>query len=109
MNPSAYIPVVLRQQIAETARFRCSYCLTSQHVIGPLLEIDHIVPQARGGTDDEENLFLACPMCNSHKADRMEAIDPESETAVLLFNPRMEDWNIHFEWIEEGTVIRLLW
>lgn len=46
------------------AGFRCGYCLTSQRVIGPLLEIDHIVPQAQGGTHDEDNLFLACPMCN---------------------------------------------
>jgi hypothetical protein len=40
----------LRQRVAEAARFRCGYCLTSQRVIGPLLEIDHIVPEARGGS-----------------------------------------------------------
>lgn len=107
MSPSTkHIPEALRQRVAEAARFRCGYCQTSQHVVGPLLEIDHIVPQARGGTHDEGNLFLACPMCNSHKADRIEVVDPESATTVPLFNSRTEQWDDHFEWTEGGTVIR---
>ena len=86
MSPS-YISGALRQRVAVAAYFRCGYCLTSQRIIGPLLEIDHIVPEARGGTSDEENLWLARPICNSHKADRQEAVDPESQVAVPLFNP----------------------
>lgn len=31
------------------------------------LEIEHIVPLARGGNDDEANLWLAYPLCNAHK------------------------------------------
>lgn len=107
MTPSAKrISEELRRRVAEASRFRCGYCLTSQRIIGPLLEIDHITPQAQGGTHAEDNLFLACPMCNSHKADRVEAIDPESGAMSPLFNPRSEKWNDHFEWIEEGAVIR---
>jgi len=107
MSPSTKrIPAALRQRVAEAARFRCGYCLTTQRVVGPLLELDHIVPQAQGGTHDEDNLFLACPMCNSHKADRIEAVDSESAATVPFFNPRTEQWDDHFEWIEGGTVIR---
>jgi HNH endonuclease len=105
MSPS-YISGALRQRVAAAAHFRCGYCLTSQRIIGPLLEIDHIVPEARGGTSDEENLWLACPMCNSHKADRQEAVDPESQVTVPLFNPRAERWDEHFEWVEAGAIIR---
>ena len=105
MSPS-YISGALRQRVAAAAYFRCGYCLTSQRIIGPLLEIDHIVPEARGGTWDEENLWLACPMCNSHKADRQEAVDPESQVTVPLFNPGAEQWDEHFEWIEAGASIR---
>jgi len=105
MSPS-YISGALRQRVAVAAYFRCGYCLTSQRIIGPLLEIDHIVPEARGGTSDEENLWLACPMCNSHKADRQEAVDPESQVTVPLFNPRAERWDEHFEWVEAGAIIR---
>ncbi len=105
MSPS-YIAVALRQRVAEAARFRCGYCLTSQRIIGPLLEIDHIIPEARGGTSDEENLCLACPMCNSRKANRQEAVDSESQVTVPLFNPRTERWDEHFEWVEAGAVMR---
>jgi 5-methylcytosine-specific restriction endonuclease McrA len=52
------------------------------------LEIEHIVPRSQGGTDDETNLWLSCPLCNRYKADRTSATDPETGMEVLLFNPR---------------------
>jgi HNH endonuclease len=105
MSPRT-ISVALRQRVAEAARFRCGYCLTARRIVGPLLEIDHIIPEARGGTSDKENLWLACPMCNSHKADRQEGPDPESRAMVPLFNPRTERWEEHFAWMEDGTIIQ---
>lgn len=53
MSTSRISPL-LRQRVAEAARYRCGYCLTSQHIIGPLLEIDHYIPESRGGTSDEK-------------------------------------------------------
>lgn len=103
---SRYVSIALRERVAQTSQFRCGYCLTSQRVIGPLLEIDHIIPEAAGGTSDEGNLYLACPMCNSHKADRHQAVDPETMIVVPLFNPRVEYWGEHFEWTEKGTIIQ---
>lgn len=103
---SQYISAALRRRVAEISQYRCGYCLTAQRIIGPLLEVDHIVPEARGGTDDEDNLVLACPMCNSHKTDRQEAVDPETLLVVRLYNPRTDVWHDHFAWIEDGTVIR---
>jgi hypothetical protein len=100
------ISVASRQRVAEAARFHCGYCLTAQRIVRPLLGIDHIIPEARGGTSDEENLWLACPMCNSHKADRQKARDPESQAVIPLFNPRAERWEAHREWIEAGTIIQ---
>jgi 5-methylcytosine-specific restriction endonuclease McrA len=100
------IPAALRRQVAEAARYRCGYCLTAERVVGPLLEVDHIIPEAQGGTGDESNLWLACPMCNSHKADRMTAMDPESKAIISVFNPRVDSWDEHFAWVESGSVIR---
>ncbi|MGH2461889.1 MAG: HNH endonuclease [Chloroflexota bacterium] len=80
------IPASIRERVAKAARYRCGYCLTSQHVIGPLLEIDHLVPEARGGTSHEHNLWLACPLCNSHKADRTNAVDPTTHETVPHLN-----------------------
>lgn len=69
------------------------------------LEVEHIVPLARGGTDDEENLWLACPICNGHKSDKTEAADPVTGATVLLFNPRMQSWWEHFAWTSDGLQI----
>jgi len=99
------IPAAVCGRVETAARFRCGYCLTSQLVGGPLLEIEHIVPEARGGTSDERNLWLACPLCNGHKADRIDAPDPVTGAVVTLFNPRQERWLDHFEWAEDGAII----
>lgn len=101
-----FVADAVRRRVAEASRFRCGYCLTSQRIVGPLLEVEHIVPEARGGTSDEANLFLACPTCNSHKGDRMSAVDPDTRIAAPLFNPRTQRWADHFEWIEGGALIR---
>ena len=102
----AYIAPLLRSRVTDAARQRCGYCRTSRQVIGPLLEIDHIVPQALGGASDENNLWLACPLCNRYKSSQTEAVDPQLQEIVLLFNPRIQQWSEHFEWVEEGTIIR---
>ncbi len=33
--------------------------------------VDHIIPVAKGGTDDLENLVAACRRCNFSKQDKM--------------------------------------
>ena len=65
-----------------------------------------MVPEASGGTSAEENLWLACPLCNSHKSDRQQATDPVTSISVQLFNPRFDIWDEHFEWVEAGTLIQ---
>lgn len=96
----------LRARVAQSAGHRCAYCQTSERIVGPLLEIDHIVPESKGGTLEESNLTLACPLCNSHKSDLTEAIDPTTGRLTPLFNPRLEQWSVHFEWIDDGAVIK---
>lgn len=34
--------------------------------------VDHIIPVARGGTDDPENLRAACRACNARKGARLD-------------------------------------
>jgi hypothetical protein len=70
-----------------------------------MLEIDHLNPKARGGTDAEANLWLACRMCNSFKRTQITARDPLSGRRVRLFNPRCQRWARHFQWSEDGTRI----
>jgi HNH endonuclease len=95
----------LRQQVRERANNRCEYCLSHQDYVMGRLQIDHIQPVAKGGTDTEQNLCLACELCNQYKWTQTEAIDPESEETVPLFHPRQQQWNEHFSWSEDGTEI----
>ncbi|MEO1389826.1 MAG: HNH endonuclease signature motif containing protein [Cyanobacteria bacterium J06634_6] len=69
------------------------------------LEIEHIIPLVKGGTNDESNLWLACPLCNGHKSSKVNAIDPETEETVPLFNPRTQIWRDHFRWSNNGTQV----
>ena len=38
-----------------------------------IFEVDHVIPQARGGTDHLDNLQLLCPHCNRIKGDREQS------------------------------------
>lgn len=102
---SSFISKVLRDQVADEAKHRCGYCLTAEMVVGAPMELDHITPEALGGTSEEENLWLACSFCNSYKGDRLAAPDPETGEMVPLFNPRRQAWNEHFAWAENGAII----
>lgn len=83
-----YISPELRQRVAEAARHQCGYCQTQEVIIGMPLEIEHIVPEAAGGSSDEMNLWLACPRCNRYKGDQTHAKDDETGEIVPLFDPR---------------------
>ncbi len=95
----------LKAKIREQAGHRCGYCQSSQRYVLGLLEIDHIIPQAHGGTNDQENLWLACRLCNGFKATQTQAYDPITQQQVKLFQPRQQIWAEHFKWSEDGTQI----
>jgi hypothetical protein len=63
---------------------------------GATFHIEHVIPQCRGGVSDLENLVLACPGCNLHKAGRITAVDPVSGREVQLFHPLQQRWSEHF-------------
>jgi ATP adenylyltransferase len=65
---SGYISGTLRYEVLKRARFRCELCGVSADVRA--LEVDHIVPRNKGGTDDLDDLQALCYRCNSMKRDR---------------------------------------
>jgi Zn finger protein HypA/HybF involved in hydrogenase expression len=95
----------LIELVRTRARFRCEYCHASEQITGQRCQIDHIIPRARGGKTEPDNLCLACPACNSFKLDRIEAGDPETAESVSLFHPRTQNWHDHFAWSADGTRI----
>lgn len=47
---------------------KCSYCGTELEL--EKLELEHIFPKCLGGTDNVENLTLACRNCNTRKSKK---------------------------------------
>lgn len=57
-----------RERLLEEAARACIYCghpLTEEE-----MEVDHIVPRSRGGSNEFGNKVCACPSCNAAKADQ---------------------------------------
>lgn len=63
------LSVRTRFEVFKRDRFTCSYCGRTPPEI--LLECDHIIPRAAGGSDDITNLTTACATCNRGKAARL--------------------------------------
>lgn len=63
------ISVRIRFEVFKRDRFTCSYC--GGHPPDVLLEVDHVIPRAAGGSDEMENLVTACWNCNRGMSDRL--------------------------------------
>jgi 5-methylcytosine-specific restriction endonuclease McrA len=89
----------VKSRVRERAGNRCEYCQLEQ-IDSPLaaLHIEHVIPKAHGGTDDLENLALACIDCNLHKGPNLTGVDPQTRRITPLFHPRNEKWDDHFKW-----------
>lgn len=64
--------------------------------------MEHLIPLAAGGTDDEDNLWLACARCNRFKGAQVEARDAVTGEVHPLFDPRRQRWDEHFRWAFNG-------
>jgi hypothetical protein len=103
--PRPYIPIEIERRVRATAKNRCGYCLSPQYLVMARLEIEHIIPLSKGGSNDESNLWLSCPICNRHKSDKITGIDPTTNKSCNLFNPRTQSWHEHFCWSDDGLKI----
>ncbi len=63
-----YVPGSTRYEVLKRAGYRCELC--GAHEGQAALHIDHIVPRARGGSDDLSNFQALCVTCNTNKRDR---------------------------------------
>lgn len=102
---SYYISEEIRSRVREDCRDRCSYCQSLQKYILGILEIDHIIPKTDGGSDEAQNLCLACRLCNSYKSTQTSGRDPETLLKIALFNPRIQQWPNHFDWSKDGLYV----
>ena len=59
----------LRFRVLMRDKFRCVYCGRSPREDGVKLEVDHVHPKSKGGSDTMDNLVAACRDCNQGKKD----------------------------------------
>jgi len=83
--------------VRRRANERCEYCLLKQEHAGLAHHVEHIIARQHGGTDEADNLALACNRCNLCKGPNLTGVDPEDGQIVQLFHPRRDAWADHFE------------
>jgi hypothetical protein len=64
-------------------------------LLAPFL-FDHINPVKHGGTDDTDNLCLACYKCNAHKGHDLVGFDAQTGELTRLYHPREQRRGEHF-------------
>jgi hypothetical protein len=74
--PRRYRPTIkpsLRWSILERDHQRCTVCGRAANIhTGVSLEIDHILPVSKGGSDDPSNLRTLCKDCNRGKGAKCD-------------------------------------
>lgn len=92
----------VRFEVFKRDKFTCQYCGASAPEV--LLEVDHIKPVSKGGTNDVMNLVTACRDCNRGKTNKV--LDDDSSVKVQKqrlddLQDRREQLKMMLEWREE--------
>lgn len=59
------IPKKIRQHVYAKCNGHCAYC--GREIAYKDMQVDHIYPQYKGGSDDIDNLLPSCRACNFRK------------------------------------------
>lgn len=78
-----------RFQVFKRDEFKCCYCGRCPPNI--VLEVDHIIAVANGGTNQVDNLITSCFDCNRGKgAERLEAVPQSLSDKIAIQQEKME-------------------
>jgi hypothetical protein len=93
-----------RRLVQQPAGNVCEYCRPAQDD-EPFVSfhVEHIIARQHGGKSNHDHLCWACTSCNLHKGPNIAGIDPQEGHLALLFHPRQQLWEEHFEW--QGALI----
>lgn len=69
----------LREQVMQRDKRLCQPCLRKSNRPTVATQVDHIVPKARGGTDDLSNLQAICGPCHTAKTARDNGRRPKRQ------------------------------
>ena len=89
---------VTKAKLLVRDRCTCAYC--AQIFLERDLQVEHIVPDSRGGPYDWMNLVAACSVCNARKANRT----PDEAKMALVYLPYVP--NRYEAFLLEGRNVR---
>ena len=69
-TPRIPIPPEVRKYVFQRDKYQCQSCGKTK--LETQLTIDHIIPLARGGSNDISNLHTLCFTCNQKKTDNLD-------------------------------------
>jgi 5-methylcytosine-specific restriction endonuclease McrA len=94
-----------RARVLERAQGCCEYCLSQEQYSPDSFAVEHIIPLSKGGANTLENLAFVCQGCNNRKYTNTEAVDPVTQAIVPLYHPRQHNWDDHFAWSDDYSLI----
>ncbi|HUD44129.1 MAG TPA: HNH endonuclease [Patescibacteria group bacterium] len=89
----------IRFEVLKRDKFICQYCGGKAPTV--ILQIDHIEPVAKGGSNDITNLITSCFDCNSGKKDRKlsdDSVVEKHRKQLELLQERREQIEFMFQW-----------
>jgi len=98
-----------RFEIFKRDDFTCGYCGSTPPKV--VLHVDHVVPICDGGTNEEENLFTSCEVCNLGKGPVPlgEKHPPRAEDATESLLEKAEQLSAYQESMEAWIEARRDW
>ena len=89
-----------RFRVFKRDAFKCQYCGRTPPVV--TLELDHVIPVSKGGTDDTVNLVTSCFDCNRGKSNEELRLLPQV-VAVQIDNQedRLEQLKAYYRYIKQ--------
>ena len=86
-----------RNAIYQRDGHKCQYCGATRK-----LTIDHIIPKSKGGSDDWDNLVVACSSCNIKKGDKYleqtgmkllkKPVQPRTHLDIAISQTNLTEW-----------------
>jgi len=101
----SFISPSAREAVTQRANYCCEYCKSQDKYSPNSFTIDHILPESLNGSSDIENLAYACFLCNRLKSNKVNVFDQTTHLWGTFFNPRIHQWEEHFSWNEDATLI----
>lgn len=104
----------LRFKVFNRDRFTCKYC-GKQSGADVILEIDHVIPVVKGGTNDIHNLVTACFECNRGKSKKIiDASSVEIMPSLVYMKQHRQQVKEFFKYVKflkesENNIALLIW